>query len=73
MREATVLPLCCKCFANGCQAGVAANTPKSAGCLVLWHDSRFGCERSRAQFPEQPMTTPTLLTLSAAYATFVNT
>ena len=27
------------------------------GCLVSWHDSRFGCERSRAQFPEQPFPT----------------
>ena len=24
------------------------------GCLVSWHDSRLGCERSRVQFPEQP-------------------
>ncbi len=24
------------------------------GCLVQWHDSRFGSERSRVQFPEQP-------------------
>ena len=26
-----------------------------SGCLVYWHDSRLGCERSRVQFPEQPM------------------
>ena len=25
------------------------------GCLVLWYDSRLGCERSWVQFPEQPL------------------
>ena len=24
------------------------------GCLVKWHDTRFGCGRSRVQFSEQP-------------------
>ena len=25
-----------------------------SGSLVQWHDSRFGCERSRVQFPDEP-------------------
>ena len=28
------------------------------GCLVWWYDSRFGCRRPRAQFPEQPFCQP---------------
>jgi hypothetical protein len=30
------------------------NDLSATGCLVQWHDSRFGCERSRVQFAEQP-------------------
>jgi hypothetical protein len=30
------------------------NYLSAAGCLAWWHDSRFGCESSRAQFLEQP-------------------
>ena len=34
----------------GCSTGYMGTT----GCLVQWHDSRFGCERSWVQFPKQP-------------------
>ena len=27
------------------------------GCSVSWHDTRFGCDRSHVQFPEQPCVT----------------
>ena len=27
----------------------------ASSCLVYWYDSRSGCERSRVQFPEQPL------------------
>ena len=30
----------------------------SIGRLVYWHDSRFGCARSRVQFPERPLLFP---------------
>ena len=30
-------------------------TRRITGCLVYWYDSRLGCERSRVQFPEQPV------------------
>ena len=34
------------------------------GLLVYWHDSRFGCESSRVQFPDKPFECPLFLLLT---------
>ena len=44
--------------ANAASIWTSMHDKALIGCLVQWYDSRLGCERSRVQFPEQPMPLP---------------